>query len=254
MGYRFWVFAIFSFLSFFPFAASSPAIEPNITYYLSEFPPFLGADVATSIPLSTANGTLALWLFGDTITGEFVSGHRSIEAMPRNSVGLLFTNSGVPQSVLSHFIRYATDPATSNHTGFWSPDEDTHWFFPPAVSLRWMQCAHACSRYWPTSGFDLNGTVFVFAMNMKNFEGGLFPFALSSESSYNQVQSTCASVGLSFCAHAIAGVDVIRVTTFPISDPFQWCLRILLRSLRLARCLLKLLLFAKAFAVPALTL
>jgi hypothetical protein len=28
---------------------------------------------------------------------------------------------------------------------------------------------------------ELNGTVFVFAMNMMDFGGGLFPFALSSE-------------------------------------------------------------------------
>jgi hypothetical protein len=113
-----------------PFPSTSQAIEPNITYYLSESPPFLGADVATSIPISFSNGSLSLWLFGDTITGSFSSGHRTIAAMPRNSVGLFHTNKGVPQSSFSHFIRYAPDPTKLKHIGFWSPDEDLHWLLP----------------------------------------------------------------------------------------------------------------------------
>ena len=112
------------------FRTSLAIIEPNITRYLSESPPFLGADVATSIPLSFSNGSLSLWLFGDTITGTFSAGRRSIAAMPRNSVGLFETNKGVPQASFSHFIRYASDPAKSNHTGFWSPDDDSHWYQP----------------------------------------------------------------------------------------------------------------------------
>lgn len=151
---------------------------PNITYYLSEFPPFLGADIATSIPLSLSNGSLSLWLFGDTITGMFSAGQRTITNMPRNSVGLFHTIQGVPQSSLSHFIRYATVPADVKHVGFWSPPEDSHW-------------------YWPTTGLVLNGQVFVFAMNMMDFGGGLFPFALSS-------------------------IDVIRVSASPLMDPLKW--------------------------------
>ena len=103
---------------------------PNITYYLSEFPPFLGADIATSIPLSLSNGSLSLWLFGDTITGTFSAGQRTIVSMPRNSIGLFRTIHGVPQSPLTHFIRYATVPADSKHVGFWSPPEDSHWSSP----------------------------------------------------------------------------------------------------------------------------
>ena len=111
-------------------SSSQAALEPNITYYLSIFPPFLGADIATSIPLSTVNGSLSLWLFGDTITGTFSSGQRTITAMPRNSVGLFQTVDGVPQSALAHFIRYATDPQKASHVGFWSPEEESHWLSP----------------------------------------------------------------------------------------------------------------------------
>jgi hypothetical protein len=42
------------------FCTSQAIIEPNITLYLSESPPFLGADVATSIPLSFSNGSLSV--------------------------------------------------------------------------------------------------------------------------------------------------------------------------------------------------
>ena len=111
-------------------SSSQAALEPNITHYLSIFPPFLGADVATSIPLSTVNGSLSLWLLGDTITGTFSSGQRTITAMPRNSVGLFQTVDGVPQSALAHFIRYATDPQKASHVGFWSPEEESHWLSP----------------------------------------------------------------------------------------------------------------------------
>ena len=41
---------------------------------------------------------------------------------------------------------------------------------------------HASVRYWPIAGFDLNGEVYVFAMNVMSKGGGLFPFAISSES------------------------------------------------------------------------
>jgi hypothetical protein len=109
---------------------TSANLVPNITYYLSEFPPFLGADIATSIPLSLSNGSLSLWLFGDTITGTFSAGQRTIARMPRNSVGLFHTIQGVPQSPLSHFIRYATVHTDSKHVGFWSPPEDSHWLCP----------------------------------------------------------------------------------------------------------------------------
>ena len=53
---------------------------------------------------------------------------------------------------------------------------------------------HSCGRYWPTAGFELNGEVFVFAMNMMDFGGGLFPFALYSEPSNSQ----CRKFSLSF--------------------------------------------------------
>ena len=109
------------------FSTSQASIAPNITYYLSESPPFLGADIATSIPLSLSNGSLSLWLFGDTITGTFSAGQRTITRMPRNSVGLFPTSQGVPQSSLSHFIRYAAVPVESTHVGFWSPPETSHW-------------------------------------------------------------------------------------------------------------------------------
>jgi hypothetical protein len=171
-------------------------VEPNITSYLSESPPFLGADVATSIPLSFSNGSISLWLFGDTITGSWEGGHRTIAAMPRNSVGLFHTIKGVPQSSFSHFIRYASDPSTLKHVGFWSPEDASHWLCSItniSVTLRLRIIArfakqlqtygnNALCRYWPTAGLELHGDVFVLAMNMMDFGGGLFPFALSSQS------------------------------------------------------------------------
>jgi hypothetical protein len=171
-------------------------VEPNITSYLSESPPFLGADVATSIPLSFSNGSISLWLFGDTITGSWEGGHRTIAVMPRNSVGLFHTIKGVPQSSFSHFIRYASDPSTLKHVGFWSPDDASHWLCSMTnISVTLQLCIiayfakqlqtygnNASRRYWPTAGLELLGDVFVLAMNMMDFGGGLFPFALSSQS------------------------------------------------------------------------
>jgi hypothetical protein len=123
-------FQLLSIVTVAIMCASSSQAEPNITYYLSIFPPFLGADVATSIPLSISSNVYSLWLFGDTITGTMSSGQRTITAMPRNSVALFQTVHGVPQSTLAHFIRYATDPDEAKHIGFWSPDEESHWFLP----------------------------------------------------------------------------------------------------------------------------
>ena len=131
-------------------STSHSAVAPNITDYLSELPPFLGADVATSIPFSFSNGSLSLWLFGDTITGSFSAGHRTIASMPRNSVGLFHTNKGVPQSSFSHSIRHATHPAEFKHVGFWSPDEDSHWLLPhPAKTLHFRQPAAIMSCLLP---------------------------------------------------------------------------------------------------------
>ena len=131
-------------------SAVAPATDLQPPFNLS--PPYLGADIATSIPLS--NGS-ALWLHGDTLVGSLSPDglSRRFESMPRNSVALRFTNG-----TLRHAIRpaSASNPA---HVGFFTPPEPTQW-------------------YWPTCGAVLSAQLLVFAMRMADGPPGLFPFVL----------------------------------------------------------------------------
>jgi hypothetical protein len=62
----------------------------------------------------------------------------------------------------------------------------------------------------------MNGQVFVFAMNMMDFGGGLFPFALYSE--------FLIPIPINRCKFTKkrAGVDVILVSASPLMDPLKW--------------------------------
>jgi hypothetical protein len=103
---------------------------------------WIGADIATSTPINAA-GTRSLWLFGDTVLGSMnASGVRSISAMPRNSVGVIDVQGGVPSDGLSHTWRYnASEPV---HVGFFSPSNLSSW-------------------YWPTGAAYASSTVFIVA-------------------------------------------------------------------------------------------
>jgi hypothetical protein len=121
---------------------------------------WLGADVATSIPLNDA-GDAFLWQFGDTLLGRFYpNATRGIAAMPRNSVGVLYVNAttGAPTSTLAHAWRL--NASAAQHTGFFSP---------PLNDSQW---------YWPQVGVRVPGVgSYTVAWRIEPAGGGLFPFA-----------------------------------------------------------------------------
>lgn len=69
-----------------PSFSSSPAADLQPLFDVD--PPWLGADVATSLPLGGITGSY-LWLHGDTLYGHMFGGSRVVTAMPRNSVAVL---------------------------------------------------------------------------------------------------------------------------------------------------------------------
>lgn len=142
--------------------SSAPADDLQPLFGIA--PPWLGADVATSIPLSCGGsggeggGSAAdtyLWLHGDTLTGTMVDGARVVDGMPRNSVALLTVDpaTGAPTSGYRHAVRPASKVAPA-HVGFWSPANASQW-------------------YWPTSGACVNGSVTVLAMRIEDGPPGL---------------------------------------------------------------------------------
>jgi hypothetical protein len=82
-----------------PTLTGAPATDLQPLFNIA--PPWLGADVATSIPLdcgaAAPTGTVrSLWLHGDTLVGNMTSdGERSMAGltMPRNSVATLTSNA-----------------------------------------------------------------------------------------------------------------------------------------------------------------
>lgn len=132
--------------------SSSPAADLQNYFFISS--PWLGADISTSVQLNTST---YLWLHGDTLYGGMNNGVRNVNAMPRNSVGLLNVADGVPVGPYRHYMRVNTsDPV---HFGFWSPANASQW-------------------YWPTAGINVLGQVYVIAYRTENANpGSLFPFA-----------------------------------------------------------------------------
>jgi hypothetical protein len=144
--------------------------------------PWLGADIATSLPLAGHPGTY-LWLHGDTLIGSVDGqGNRVVDGMPRNSLALLNVSSasGHPTSPYAHFISSnSSDPV---HHGFFSPPNASQW-------------------YWPIAGASLPGgetpLTIVIADRMEMAGSGLFPFAT-------------------------AGIDVIYIPSPSCCDPLAW--------------------------------
>jgi hypothetical protein len=140
-------------------SASATDLQPLFSQSSVGSNAFLGGDVCTSIPLDDV-GRSYLYLHGDTLIGRFLpNGTRVIAAMPRNSVGVLYTDgAGWPLSTMSHSWR--VDPG-SQHVGFFSPPEDvTQW-------------------YWPTAGTRVRNTTYVVSMRMLDAGSGEFPFSLA---------------------------------------------------------------------------
>lgn len=141
--------------------SSSPATDLQPLFNIAA--PWLGADVATSLPLGGQAGAgYYLWLHGDTLIGSMSGGGvREWDGeMPRNSVAVLRVNAsdGAPLSNYTHFLRRNTSNPV--HNGFWSPPSQQQW-------------------YWPTAGVSIGLDVHVVAMRMEASGGGLFPFAMA---------------------------------------------------------------------------
>lgn len=134
--------------------SSSPALDLQPLFQISQ--PWLGADVATSIPFCGGNNDSSfLWLHGDTLVGKFSNGQRFFQSMPRNSVAIYnIDDQGV--QTYKHFISPA-DPNNPSHKGFWSPSNLTQW-------------------YWPTSGACVDGFLTILSMKIEPGPPGLFPF------------------------------------------------------------------------------
>jgi len=134
-----------------PQPAASPATDLQPPFNIA--PPYLGADIATSVVLGPS--LPVLWLHGDTLVGSMdSSGSRVFSSMPRNSIALRYSNGSV-----AHFIRPAS-VRNRAHVGF---------FTPPESPAQW---------YWPTCGVVVAGHLFVFSMRIAPGPPGLFPFVL----------------------------------------------------------------------------
>jgi hypothetical protein len=146
-------------------SAAALDLQPLVSQASVGSTSFLGGDVCASIPLDD-EGLSYLYLFGDTIVGRFLpNGTRQIKAMPRNNVGILYTDPATrrPLSTLSHSWRI--DPSNAVHVGFFSP--------PASEDPSEEQ------YYWPAVGARVRNQSYVVAMRMKNSGSGLFPFAVA---------------------------------------------------------------------------
>lgn len=137
-----------------PTFSSVPAVDLQPLFEIDV--PWLGADIATSVPLGGLPGVY-LWLHGDTLIGKMSDGVRVVQGMPRNSVAILnVSSSGQPVSPYQHYIR--SNPKEAQHFGFFSPPEPSQW-------------------YWPTAGISIGEDLYVVSMRIEAGGSGLFPFA-----------------------------------------------------------------------------
>lgn len=103
---------------------------------------WLGSDIAKSIPLGDGR---VLWLFGDTFIGELEGGARK--------PGAKFINNSIA----------IQDPAITtgdDTTFYWGPGDTS--FFPHEPGT-------PGELYWPTSGFMLDGELFIFCYSVAGF-------------------------------------------------------------------------------------
>ena len=143
----------------FSFSAT-PALDLQPYFLDQPAGPYIGGDIGTSLAVPTPTSPQrVLWLFGDTLTGSTrANGSRIIDAMPRNSVGLINVSAaGKVMGPMAHFVR--SDPHQPQHAGFFTPPAN----FPD----QW---------YWPTVACYVQDTIFVFALRMGPHPDPLFPF------------------------------------------------------------------------------
>ena len=137
---------------------------------------WLAADGAYSLPLSPQ---VVLWTFGDSIIGTVRDGSRGGSTMVNNALAL----------------QIGRDPAKATMRFYWGPDDDegkpTAFLVPPtAADARaddtGVRPEHA-SWYWPFDGAVVDGTLYLFLMEIeRTAAGGLMGF--------RQVGSTLAVI------------------------------------------------------------
>lgn len=103
---------------------------------------WLGSDIAKSIALTEDR---ILWLYGDTFVGEIENGARKPGArFINNSIGIQQLDGQAPGSIEFH----------------WGPGDTS--FFP-------HQPGTPGQLYWPTSGFLLDGKLYIFCYSVEGF-------------------------------------------------------------------------------------
>jgi len=133
------------------FQFSSVADSDIQKYFTEQQTGWIGADIATSIPLD--NG-VSVFLWGDTLVGKMVNNQRDFNAMPRNSLATVKVTNG-EASLPNYYIK--RDPANSN-SGFFTPPMKTDWF-------------------WPTAGIAIAGKLYIIAYDTFQNSSGNFGFA-----------------------------------------------------------------------------
>ena len=120
---------------------------------------WLGADVATSIPIYDNNNKIQhyVWLFGDTLFGSFssITGKREVSSMPRNSIGIMKPNDQSKQIIsdIKFYINLNVSHPKSIHTGLFSPKNGSNWL-------------------WPVSGVFYDQKLYLFAWEVFNIASG----------------------------------------------------------------------------------
>jgi hypothetical protein len=127
---------------------------------------WLAADGAYSLQLSPQ---VVLWTFGDTIVGEVRAGKRQDATMVNNTLALQVGRS--PDRARMRFY-WGTEDARGKPTAFFVPPEAGG----GALDETGVRPEHA-SWYWPFDGAVVDGTLYLFLMEIERTEaGGLMGF------------------------------------------------------------------------------
>jgi len=196
-----WTTAIIGYKDYTRWNKTRPKTKVNFTFtsnenafltqILDNHPPFLGADIGSSILLHSNNNTKTyLWFFGDTLLGNINSNQRQWSTLPpspylypstRNSVGLwTVTNNDISTSVLQHYApAYTGQPGQNGVTfGFFSPNQ------PDIINAPLV--------YWPIAVITINNEIYTLC-------------------------EKCSATSLN-----IAGHDIVKLIASPYNDPSQW--------------------------------
>lgn len=154
-------------------------------------PPFIGADVASSILLNIeGNKKTYLWFFGDTLKGTIIDNQRiwevPLDAPPyspstRNSIGIwsIYDNN-ILSSTLNHYI-----PTYNNQTG---QNGLTYGFFSPIQT----DLENDPQNYWPINAININNELYVICERVS---------------------------ALSLTTY---GIDVLKLNVSSLEDPKNW--------------------------------